>query len=130
MDEWTSTVRQQPKAYTVTLAPYAIALGPELPNIIDFEHQRDVLIRCAKLWSQTLDKLNLIDYILDPDHILSSTADRHHHQHLPASGTTISVLSEITVTTTRNLTTDPIPGWGAWPGGASGLESIAVLRID
>jgi hypothetical protein len=69
MDEWTTTVRQQPKAYTVTLAPYAIALGPEPPNIIDFEHQRDVLIRCAKLRSQTLDKLNLIDYILDPDHM-------------------------------------------------------------
>jgi hypothetical protein len=28
----------------------------------------------------------------------------------PPAGTTISVQSEITVTTTRNLTTDPIPG--------------------
>ncbi len=69
MDEWTATVRQSPKAYTVTLAPYAIALGPPPPNIADFEHQRDVLIRCAKLRSQTLDKVNLIDYILDPDHM-------------------------------------------------------------
>src|SRR5688572_12655792 len=69
MDEWTATVRQNPKAYSVTLAPYIIALGPNPPNIIDFEHQRDVLIRCAKLRSQTLDKLNLIDFILDPDHM-------------------------------------------------------------
>ena len=69
MDEWTATVRQQPKAYSVSLAPYIIALGPTPPNIAEFEHQRDVLIRCAKLRSQTLDKLNLIDYILDPNHM-------------------------------------------------------------
>lgn len=69
MDEWTATVRQRPKAFSVTLAPYVIALGPTPPNIADFEHQRDVLIRCAKLRSQTLDKLNLIDYMLDPDHM-------------------------------------------------------------
>jgi PASTA domain len=68
MDEWTATVRQSPKAYNVTLAPYAIALGPGPPNLVDFEHQRSVLIRCAKLRSQTLDKLNLIEYILDPNH--------------------------------------------------------------
>jgi hypothetical protein len=73
MDEWTATVRQSPKAYTVTLAPYAIALGPPPPNMADFEHQRDVLIRCAKLRSQTLDKLNLIDYMLDPDHTAEFT---------------------------------------------------------
>jgi hypothetical protein len=69
MDEWTATVRENPKAYSVTLAPYIIALGPNPPNIADFEHQRDVLIRCAKLRSQTLDKLNLIDFILDPNHM-------------------------------------------------------------
>jgi hypothetical protein len=68
MDEWTATVRQQRKAYSVTLAPYVIALGPSPPNIAEFEHQRDVLVRCAKLRSQTLDKLNLVDYILDPVH--------------------------------------------------------------
>jgi hypothetical protein len=67
MDEWTSSVRKDPKAYSVTLAPY-LALGPNPPNVADIEHQRDVLIRCAKLRSQTLDKLNLIDYMLDPDH--------------------------------------------------------------
>jgi hypothetical protein len=68
MDEWTATVRKDPKAYSVTLAPYIIALGPLPPNLAEIEHQRDVLIRCAKLRSQTMDKLNLIDYILDPDH--------------------------------------------------------------
>lgn len=68
MDEWTQSVREEPKAYSVTLAPYAIALGPTPPNIADIERQRDVLIRCAKLRSQTRDKLNLIDYMLDPTH--------------------------------------------------------------
>jgi len=68
MGEWTTSVRRDPKAYSVTLAPYVIALGPTPPNIAEIENQRDVLIRCAKLRSQTLDKLNLIDYILDPDH--------------------------------------------------------------
>jgi hypothetical protein len=56
MDEWTATVRKEPKAYSVTVAPYAIALGPAPPDIAEIEHQRDVLIRCAKLRSQTLDK--------------------------------------------------------------------------
>jgi hypothetical protein len=53
----------------VTLAPYVIALGPNPPNMVDFQNQRDVLIRCAKLRSSTLDKLNLIDYMLDPKHM-------------------------------------------------------------
>jgi hypothetical protein len=69
MDEWTATVRTEPKAYSVTLTPYAIALGPPPPNIAQLEHQRDVLIRCAKLRLRTLDKLNLVEYILDPSHI-------------------------------------------------------------
>jgi len=69
MDEWTASISSKAKAYTVTLAPYVIALGPDPPNVAEFEHQRDILIRCAKLRSQTLDKLNLIDYILDPNHM-------------------------------------------------------------
>jgi hypothetical protein len=69
MDEWTASVRNEPKAYSVTLAPYIIALGPTPPNIAEIENQRDVLIRCAKLRSQNIDKLNLIEYILDPNHM-------------------------------------------------------------
>jgi hypothetical protein len=69
MDEWTATVRTEPKPYGVTLAPYRVALGPTPPNLAEIEHQRDVLIRCAKLRAQTLDKLNLIEYILDPNHM-------------------------------------------------------------
>jgi hypothetical protein len=69
MDEWTASVRGDPKAYNVTLAPYVIALGPIPPNLADIENQRDVLIRCAKLRSQTLDELNLVDYMLDPNHV-------------------------------------------------------------
>jgi hypothetical protein len=67
--EWTESVQNDPKAYSMTLSPYIIALGPTPPNIAEIENQRDVLIRCAKLRSQTLDKLNLIDYILDPKHM-------------------------------------------------------------
>lgn len=68
MDEWTASVLEIPQAYAATLAPYVIALGPQPPNLPDIEHQRDVLKRCAKLRSQTIDKLNLVDYILDPKH--------------------------------------------------------------
>lgn len=69
MDEWKATIRSEPAPFMVTLAPYAIALGPNPPNIIEFEHQRDVLIRCAKLRARTIDMLNLVDYILDPKHM-------------------------------------------------------------
>jgi hypothetical protein len=69
MDQWAATIETQRKAYSVTLAPYVIALGPEPPNLADLEHQRDVLTRCGKLRTQTLDKLNLIEYILSPDHM-------------------------------------------------------------
>jgi hypothetical protein len=68
MDEWSATVRDQPKAYRFTLAPYVIALGPNPPNAAELEHQRDVLIRCAKLRTATMDKLNLVDYIQNPLH--------------------------------------------------------------
>lgn len=68
MDEWTASVRAEPRSYTVTLAPYAIALGPTPPNIADIEKQRRVLIRCAKLRSQSIDMLNLVDYVLDIRH--------------------------------------------------------------
>lgn len=68
MDEWNASVQDLAMPYGVTLAPYSLALGPLPPNIAELEHQRDVLMRCAKLRSLTLDKLNLVDYVLDPDH--------------------------------------------------------------
>lgn len=67
-DKWAQTVRDQPMPYQVALSPYSIVNGPEPPNAIDLEHQRDILYRCAKLRSATIDKLNIIDYILDPLH--------------------------------------------------------------
>jgi hypothetical protein len=69
MDEWTTSVREDPHPYAVTLAPYVVALGPEPPNLADLEHQRDVLMRCAKLRTLTMDRLNLLDYMLSPDHM-------------------------------------------------------------
>ncbi|OKI41266.1 hypothetical protein A6A29_38020 [Streptomyces sp. TSRI0281] len=69
MDEWEASVRGEPIAYTVTLAPYAIALGPTPPNAADIEKQRRVLIRCAKLRSRAIDMLNLVEYALDFRHV-------------------------------------------------------------
>ena len=54
--------------YWVSLVPYAIAQGPEPPNVEDLQHQRDVLKQCARMRSQTLDRLNQVEYILDPLH--------------------------------------------------------------
>ncbi|MGC0334160.1 hypothetical protein RKD23_007150 [Streptomyces sp. SAI-170] len=68
MDEWTGSVRADPKPFTVTLAPYVIALGPTPPNAADIEKQRRVLMRCAKLRSRAVDMLNLVEYILDFRH--------------------------------------------------------------
>ena len=60
INQWTATIRSQAKAYTVTLAPYVIATRSRPAECVQLEHQRDILIRCAKLRSQTLDKLNLV----------------------------------------------------------------------
>jgi hypothetical protein len=68
MDEWSASVRAEPTAYMVTLAPYVIALGPTPPNVAEIETQRRVLIRCAKLRSRAIDMLNLVEYILDFRH--------------------------------------------------------------
>ncbi|MBV8452123.1 MAG: PASTA domain-containing protein [Deltaproteobacteria bacterium] len=68
MHEWATTVDDLPVSYFVSLAPYIIALGPVPPNVIDLQHQKDVLVQCARLRSQTLDKLNLVEYVMDPTH--------------------------------------------------------------
>jgi hypothetical protein len=67
-NEWSNSLAEQQRPYSVTLAPYIIANGPPPLNRADLEHQHDVLARCAKLRSATLDKQNLVDYILDPAH--------------------------------------------------------------
>lgn len=53
------------RPYFVTLAPITIAQGPLPPNAADLEHAQDVLVACAKARSRILDKLNLLEYILD-----------------------------------------------------------------
>jgi hypothetical protein len=68
LKQWSETVDDQDVPYLATLAPYIIAQGPEPPNQEDLQHQRDVLKQCARLRSQTLDKLNLVEYIMDPLH--------------------------------------------------------------
>jgi hypothetical protein len=68
LHEWLDTVEAHPVSYTVSLAPYIIARGPQPPNEEDLEHQRDVLKICARMRSQAIDRLNLIEYMMDPLH--------------------------------------------------------------
>jgi hypothetical protein len=84
MDQWSATVRAESAPYHVTLAPYAIALGPNPPNAAELEHQRDVLIRCARLRLSTMDKQNLVDYILDPRHSAEFAVEEMNGLDLPA----------------------------------------------
>ncbi len=72
--EWAATVISMPTPYQVTLCPYVIARGPEPPNAIDLEHQQDVLVRCARLRSKTIDKMNAIEYILSTEHAVEFDA--------------------------------------------------------
>jgi len=67
-NEWSNSLASQPRPYSVTLAPYVIASAPMPPNKADLEHQHDILARCAKLRSATIDRQNLVDYILDTAH--------------------------------------------------------------
>lgn len=67
-NEWSNTLAAQPKPYASLLLPYVVANGPEPPNKEDLAHQHDILVRCAKLRSQTFDRLNLVDYINDSAH--------------------------------------------------------------
>jgi len=66
--QWSDTVASQPKPYAALLLPYIVANGPQPPNKEDLQHQHDVLVRCAKLRSQSMDRLNFIDYVTDPTH--------------------------------------------------------------
>jgi hypothetical protein len=73
--QWSDSVASQPKPYAALLLPYIIANGPQPPNREDLQHQHDVLVRCAKLRSQTLDRQNLIDYMTQPAHRVEFIAD-------------------------------------------------------
>jgi len=63
-----SSIRQARTEYALLL-PWAIANGPTPPNAADLEHQNDVLKTCAKLRSQVIDRLNMLEYMMDPRHI-------------------------------------------------------------
>lgn len=67
-NQWSNSVENKPKPYSVQLVPWTIANGPQPPNKADLEHQKDVLLRCAKLRSTCIDKLNVLDYILNFRH--------------------------------------------------------------
>lgn len=67
-NEWSASVKAAPKPYTALLMPWVVANGPNPPNAADLDHQRDVLKTCAKLRSQVQDRLNLLEYMTDPEH--------------------------------------------------------------
>ena len=67
-DEWSKSVLQTPKPYKALLLPWILANGPNPPNAADLAHQRDVLIACARLRSQILDRLNILEYMGLPEH--------------------------------------------------------------
>jgi hypothetical protein len=67
-NQWSDSVENKQKPYSVQIVPWTIANGPQPPNKADLEHQKDVLLLCAKLRSKCIDKLNVLDYILDIKH--------------------------------------------------------------
>jgi hypothetical protein len=67
-EQWINSVDEFARAYQVTVDDYAIAAGPEPPNAENLRHQQDVLKRCAKLRAEVADRLNLINYMLQPSH--------------------------------------------------------------
>jgi hypothetical protein len=67
-NEWSASVKSASQPYTALLLPWIIANGPQPPNAEDLEHQRETLMTCAKLRSQVQDRLNLLEYMMDPNH--------------------------------------------------------------
>lgn len=67
LQRWLKSFETNPEVaapFSVTIAPTTIATGPLPPNAADIEHAQDVLVLCARARSQTLDRYNLTDYIL------------------------------------------------------------------
>lgn len=69
MNAFLDSFHTQPDAvavpYFVTLAPITIAHGPLPPNAAELQHAQDVLAACAKARSRLIDKINLLEYIMD-----------------------------------------------------------------
>jgi PASTA domain len=65
LDSFKTDPSKVARPYFVTLAPVPIARGAPPPNSADLEHAQDVLVACAKARSRVLDKINLLEYILD-----------------------------------------------------------------
>lgn len=67
--KWVKSFKDEPVKsavpYLVTLAPTSIATGPLPPNAIDRQHAQDILVLCARARSATLDRYNLLDYIVN-----------------------------------------------------------------
>jgi hypothetical protein len=89
-DEWDKTVLTDAKPFAVLLLPWVIANGPNPPNSADMQKQQDVLTACAKLRSQIIDRLNLLEYMMDPLHtgqfeMKSGDADRLSKYHAAVS---------------------------------------------
>src|SRR5262249_8531347 len=61
---WADNIRRLAYTYQVTLASYDIVRGARTPNADDLQHQQDVLAECSRLRSKTLDKINIVEYLL------------------------------------------------------------------
>ena len=75
LDSFKTDPNKVARPYFVTLAPVTIAQGPLPPNSAELEHAQDVLVACAKARSRQLDKINLLEYILDNSSKFDFTAD-------------------------------------------------------
>lgn len=67
--KWLTAFQEDPaanaKPYYVTLAPTTIASGPIPPNQVELQHAQDIIMFCARSRSRLLDRLNLMDYIIE-----------------------------------------------------------------
>ncbi len=62
--DWPGSVQGLAVPHTALLDSYSILPLPNPPNYIDLQHQKDVLIECAKWRDKDLQVLNDIDYIV------------------------------------------------------------------
>jgi hypothetical protein len=65
IDEFKNNPDTVARPFSVILAPTTIAKGPVHPDAASVEHAQDVLVACSKARSRLLDKINLLEYILD-----------------------------------------------------------------
>ena len=64
LESFTSHPEDVAKPYWVALAPTTVARGALPLDVATIQNAQDILMNCAKARSRTMDKLNLLEYIL------------------------------------------------------------------